>query len=102
MTLYYTSFDSPQFNKFRGELSDVLPDSYDNGRRELVDFNGDGLPDLMEIRNGRSVVWENKGNCVWGRPHSKDSFPLPVELEGQSVAFADMEGNDTADLLFMD
>ena len=102
LTLDYTSFGSPQFTKFRGELSDVLPDSYDDGRRELVDFNGDGLPDLMEIRNGRAVVWENKGNCVWSRPHSKDSFPLPVELEGQSVAFADMEGNGTADLLFMD
>ena len=102
LTLDYTSFGSPQFTKFRGELSDVLPDSYDDGRRELVDFNGDGLPDLMEIRNGRAVVWENKGNCLWGRPHSKDSFPLPVELEGQSVAFADMEGNGTADLLFMD
>lgn len=102
LTLDYTSFNTPKLQKFKGELPNVLPDSYKDGRRELVDFTGDGIPDLLEIRNGIVRTWENKGECVWAKPRIYSSMDLPPELNSQSVAFADMSGDGTADLIFLD
>lgn len=102
LTLDYSSFKGAKLEKFKGEFKNVLPDSFEDGKRELVDFDGDGLADLLEIRNGKVEIWQNRGNCVWSRPKTVDKLPLPLELNSQSVAFADMEGNGTADLIFLD
>ena len=68
----------------------------------MVDWDGDGLPDLIEIGAGRGRVWPNRGECTWGRPQSLGPLPAPVALDEPGVAFADMEGNGTADLLMLD
>jgi RHS repeat-associated protein len=73
------------------------------GRRmELVDWDGDGLPDLLEIAAGGTTrLWPNLGDCTWGRPRALASLPL-FATAAAGIAFADMSGDGVADLVRAD
>jgi len=98
LTLGYTNFAPRQLSRFQGDN----PGAALSGRRELVDWDGDGLPDLLELGGGRARIWPNLGNFVWGHPQSLPTLPAPIALDEPGVAFADMEGNGTADLVMLD
>ncbi len=98
LTLDYTKFQPRRLERFSGEM---LPENMSEGRCELIDWDGDGLPDLMEIKEGRVVVWRNLGE-KWAGPKFLDRLPAPLTLDESGVAFADMEGNGTADLIMID
>ncbi|PEZ06747.1 hypothetical protein CN326_09725 [Bacillus sp. AFS018417] len=102
LTLGYTTFSPRRLERFNSEVPYAAPGSMQAGRLELIDWDGDGLPDLLEIGGGMARVWINKGNCIWANPRSIDPLPVPVALNERGTAFADMEGNGTADLLMMD
>ena len=71
-------------------------------RVELLDWNGDGLPDLVEIGlGGQARVWRNAGGCSWDAPETIGALPLLADPAG-AVAFADMDGDGEADLLRAD
>ena len=102
VTMDYTAQKAPQLERFEDALPGLTPGFFDDGRLELLDWNGDGLPDLLELRNGQARVWPNLGRSRWGFPQTQPQVAAPLNLDEAGVAFADMQGNGTADLLVMD
>lgn len=102
LTLSYTSFQPRTLERIGAESPDARPGALQQGTRELIDWNGNGLPDLLEIGGGTARVWQNKGGLKWGRPRSIGPLPAAVALNEPGTAFADMEGNGTADLIMLD
>lgn len=98
----YTQFHPSELKKFDAEVPDAFPGPIQSGRYELIDWDGDGIPDLIEIGSGNDQVWINKGNCIWSNPQSIGSLPTPIALDQPGIAFADMDGNGTADLIMLD
>lgn len=104
LRLGYTSFQPRTLTRFKN-VDDGAPPSplVRTGRRvELVDWNGDGLPDLIEIAaGGSSRVWPNRGEYTWGRPQFVEELPLFAEAT-TPVGLVDMNGDGVADLLRLD
>ena len=71
-------------------------------RADLIDWDGDGLPDVMQIAaGGQAYVWRNTGNSGFQGPQSAGSVPLFAQADA-AVAFADMNGDGLADLIRYD
>jgi RHS repeat-associated protein len=71
-------------------------------RVELIDWNGDGLPDLIEIApGGHARLWPNLGDYTWGRPQNLGAIPLFAATEAL-VGLADMTGDGVSDLVRLD
>ena len=85
-------------------LAGQSPDEQD-GASEIIDFNGDALPDLYQSRHGDSspgeydVVFVNQGEGVFAKqPLSQaESLGLPVQSENSFVE--DIDGDALADLV---
>jgi RHS repeat-associated protein len=88
--------------RMSGPAPSWSPGRFEQGRTELVDWNGDGLPDAVSIDRGRLRIWPNLGHGRWGAPAAIAEVPAPLVFDEAGVAFADMEGNGTADLVVMD
>jgi RHS repeat-associated protein len=99
LILDYTSHSLPTMTWIDGVWPDMTPAPFSDGSVELVDWDGDGLPDVLELRNGLARVWPNLGRGRFGVPVPIPNFPGPVTLDQPGVAFADMDGNGVADLL---
>lgn len=100
----YADFRPSTLTRFRDPDEGVAPGPLSPvGRRvELVDWNGHGLPDLLEISaGGRARSWPNAGNCAWGRPRDVADLPL-FAMPTAPAAFADMDGDGFADLIRTD
>ena len=70
----------------------------------LADMSGDGLTDLVRIRNGEVCYWPNLGYCRFGAkitmadaPH----FDLPEQFEQRRLRLADIDGSGTIDLIYL-
>lgn len=102
LRLAYTEPLAPQVKRMNVVDDGALPPGLDGrGRVELVDWNGDGLPDLLEIgMGGTARIWPNLGG-VWGRPHSAGLVP---QLAGMAAhaALLDLDGDGLADVVRID
>lgn len=70
----------------------------------LADMSGDGLSDLVRIRNGEICYWPNLGYGRFGPKLSMDGAPLfdATDLfDGRRIQLADVDGSGTADLLYI-
>lgn len=69
----------------------------------LADLNGDGLTDIVRIRNGEICYWANKG---YGRFSAKIAmgnapwFDLPDQFNPEHIHLADMSGTGATDILY--
>jgi RHS repeat-associated protein len=78
------------------------------GAAELVtfaDMTGDGLADLVRVRNGDVSYWPNLGHGRFGRRVVMDDAPLLESngrLDAARVLLADTDGSGTADLIYLD
>lgn len=71
-------------------------------RVELLDFNGDGLPDVVEFGiDGNASVWTNAGYETFTGPERLGITPLAASVQA-SLGFADMDGDGFADLIRVD
>ena len=71
----------------------------------LADLSGDGLVDLVRIRNGEVCYWPNLGYGRFGAKVTMDGAPRcdPLELFDQRrVRLADVDGSGIADLIYLD
>lgn len=77
---------------------------------DLVDLNGDGLPDVLETGGLTHLVYMNEGSdgdplhpqLIWGSPNEVDSASGDAwlyTLSSSSTHLADMDGDGRADLV---
>ena len=72
------------------------------GDTDLVDLNGDGLPDLLTL-TGATPTWSpNLGGARFGFPRALAQVPSPLRLSSPKVTFANMSGSGNADVLILD
>jgi RHS repeat-associated protein len=70
----------------------------------LADLCGDGLTDLVRIRNGEVCYWPNLGYGRFGSRVTMDQAPwfeAPGLFDGRRIRLADIDGSGTADILYL-
>jgi RHS repeat-associated protein len=95
----YTTVAPRTLTRSTGLLLGASPPPFSSRTVELVDWDGDGLPELFEMRAGMARVWRNNGRNRWGYPLPLPAVPGPVDLAAPGVAFADLLGTGTVDLV---
>lgn len=71
---------------------------------QLCDMTGDGLADIVEIRNGNVSYWPNTGHGTFGCRIIMGNAPLMAAgdlFSPQRVRLADITGSGTTDLLYV-
>ena len=72
-------------------------------RIRLADMTGDGMQDLVLLRNGNVVYWPNLGFGRWGDPVAmRDAPRLPDGFDPRRVLLGDADGDGLADLVYVD
>ena len=67
----------------------------------LADMSGDGLTDLVRVRNGEVCYWPNLGYGRFGAKVTMDGAPVfdfPDRFDPRRLRLADIDGSGTADL----
>ncbi len=95
----YSTIAPRTLTRSSGPFPGASPPPFSSRAVELVDWDGDGLPELFELRAGAARVWRNDGRGRWGYPLPMAAVPGPVDLAAPGVAFADLLGNGTVDLV---
>jgi RHS repeat-associated protein len=70
----------------------------------LADMSGDGLTDLVRVRNGEVCYWPNTGYGSFGAKVVMDDSPWldhPDQFSQRRVRFADVDGSGTNDLIYL-
>jgi RHS repeat-associated protein len=70
----------------------------------LADMSGDGLADLVRVRNGEICYWPNTGFSRFGAKVTMDRCPWldgPGHFDQRRVRLADVDGSGTADLIYL-
>ena len=70
----------------------------------FADMNGDGLADLVQVRNGRVEYWPNLGNGRFGDGIVLDGSPRFArddEFDAGRLRFVDLDGSGTADVIYL-
>lgn len=70
----------------------------------LADMSGDGLTDLVRIRNSEICYWPNLGYARFGAKVTMDSAPCfdhPDQFDNKRIRLADIDGSGTADIIYL-
>jgi RHS repeat-associated protein len=70
----------------------------------LADFSGDGLTDIVRIRNGEVCYWPNLGYGRFGAKVSMSNAPLfdtPDLFDQKRLRLADIDGSGTTDIVYL-
>jgi RHS repeat-associated protein len=70
----------------------------------LADMNGDGLTDLVRIRNGEVCYWPHLGHGRFGAKVTMDASPRfdhPDQFDPKRLRLADIDGSGTTDLIYL-
>jgi RHS repeat-associated protein len=69
----------------------------------LADMAGDGLTDLVRLRNGEVCYWPNLGYGRFGAKITMDNAPrldTPDQFDQRRVQLADIDGSGTNDIIY--
>ncbi|HLG55465.1 MAG TPA: SpvB/TcaC N-terminal domain-containing protein [Vicinamibacterales bacterium] len=69
-----------------------------------ADLSGDGLSDLVRIRNGQVCYWPNLGYGRFGKQIVMDGSPWfdhPDQFDQRRIRLADIDGSGTTDLIYL-
>lgn len=95
----YSSFE-PKKRQFAPVRDDGLPaNSFASAELQLADVYGDGLPHVIEMRDGRCRVWRNRGKGAFDLPLPLEGLPAGMHLSKDDAFFADADGDGRIDLL---
>jgi RHS repeat-associated protein len=70
----------------------------------LADMSGDGLTDLVRIKNGDVCFWPNRGYGRFGAKVTMDDAPWfdsPDQFEQSRVRVADIDGSGVTDVIYL-
>lgn len=70
----------------------------------LADLSGDGLTDLLRIRNGEVCYWPNLGYGRFGAKVTMDNAPFfdqPEQFDHKRIRLADIDGSGTTDIIYL-
>lgn len=70
----------------------------------LADMSGDGLTDIVRVRNGAIDYWPNLGYGRFGRKVSMQGAPrfdATDKFEQQRIRLADVDGTGTTDIIYL-
>ncbi|WP_205513240.1 SpvB/TcaC N-terminal domain-containing protein [Longitalea arenae] len=70
----------------------------------LADMSGDGLQDLVRIRNGNVCYWPNLGYGRFGAKVNMDHAPLfdvNDQFNASRIKLADIDGSGTTDIIYL-
>ena len=70
----------------------------------LADMSGDGLTDLVRIRNGEVCYWPNLGYGRFGAQVTMDDAPRfdrPDQFDERRIRLADVDGSGSTDILYL-
>jgi RHS repeat-associated protein len=70
----------------------------------LADMSGDGLSDLVRIRNGEICYWPNLGYARFGAKISMQSAPLfdtPDLFDPRRIRMGDIDGTGVTDIVYL-
>jgi len=70
----------------------------------LADINGDGMTDLVRVRNGEVCYWPNRGYGRFGAKVAMQGAPCfdtPEHFNPKYLMFADITGTGAADLIYI-
>ncbi len=70
----------------------------------LADLSGDGLTDLVRVRNGEVCYWPNLGYGRFGAKVTMDNSPwfdLPDQFDQKRVRLSDIDGSGTTDIIYL-
>jgi RHS repeat-associated protein len=70
----------------------------------LADMTGDGLSDIVRIRNGEVCYWPNRGYGCFGAKVTMDCAPWfdpPDLFDQRRIRISDTDGSGTADILYL-
>jgi RHS repeat-associated protein len=70
----------------------------------LADLSGDGLADLVRIRNGEVCYWPNLGYGRFGGKVTMDHAPWfdePEQFDHQRIRLADIDGSGVVDIIYL-
>jgi RHS repeat-associated protein len=70
----------------------------------LADMSGDGLTDIVRIRNGEACYWPNLGFGRFGAKISMDGAPRfdrPDQFDPRRIRLGDIDGSGTSDIIYL-
>ena len=70
----------------------------------LADMSGDGLNDLVRIRNGEVCYWPNMGYGRFGKGVTMDNSPrfdAPDLFDQKRIRLIDVDGSGTTDIIYL-
>lgn len=70
----------------------------------LSDMNGDGLTDIVRIKNGSVCYWPNLGYGKFGAKITMDHAPVfdkPDQFNASFIKLADIDGSGTTDIIYL-
>ena len=70
----------------------------------LADVSGDGLTDIVRIRNGEICYWPNLGYGRFGAKVTMDNAPWfdqPDQFHPRRIRLADIDGSGTTDVIYL-
>lgn len=79
---------------------------FDDGTQSiyLADLSGDGLTDIVRIRNGNVCYWPNLGYGHFGAKVTMDNPPFfdnPDQFYQSRIRLADIDGSGTTDIIYL-
>lgn len=109
-----TWYPSLAENGFRPPMRMPIPDDEERGPRlvfaditqsiYLADMSGDGLMDLVRIKNGEVCYWPNLGYGRFGAKVTMDNAPwfdVPDIFDQQRIRLADIDGSGVTDIIYL-
>src|SRR5262249_5274546 len=97
---------APPIEVPRPDASEAAPTIAANPQVDFyfADMGGDGLADLVRVRNGCVMYWPSLGNGVFGDPVTMDGAPQFApdgEFDPARLRFVDLDGSGTTDLVYL-
>jgi RHS repeat-associated protein len=71
---------------------------------QLVDMSGDGLVDIVRVRNGEVCYWPNLGYGHFGAKVTLEASPVFAgieEFDARRIRFGDVDGSGTSDIFYL-